>query len=179
MTRTCKTCKETKLISKFPKREGNWYRHTCKTCKNKRDREVFRKDNPYSTRYHALEENKKLSESGHKRCTRCKQILLLTSFTQTEANCKPCRHALYLDNKDTIIRRNKENYYKRTYGITREELGTECVICKKSTDLVIDHDHDSGKVRGLLCRQCNVALGLFKDNKKILHKAWRYLCNFK
>ena len=54
-------------------------------------------------------------------------------------------------------------------------------ICGKHADdnhnkrLYIDHDHETGKVRGLLCLQCNTALGLLKDNPKVLKKALKYL----
>lgn len=39
----------------------------------------------------------------------------------------------------------------------------------------IDHDHQTGKIRGLLCATCNVGLGSFKDDKELLHKAITYL----
>lgn len=45
--------------------------------------------------------------------------------------------------------------------------------------LVVDHDHTTGKVRGLLCHNCNRALGLLQDNKSYLQSAINYLkkCN--
>lgn len=48
-----------------------------------------------------------------------------------------------------------------------------CAVCKNHSDtrLVVDHDHATGKVRGLLCNQCNVALGLFRDSKQALQNA--------
>lgn len=41
--------------------------------------------------------------------------------------------------------------------------------------LVVDHDHKTGKVRGLLCHNCNRALGLLKDNKEIIQNCLSYL----
>ena len=41
--------------------------------------------------------------------------------------------------------------------------------------LCIDHDHESGEVRGLLCRYCNVGLGKFSDEVQLLVKAASYL----
>jgi hypothetical protein len=54
---------------------------------------------------------------------------------------------------------------------------SRCAICgaKKDYDLCVDHCHKTGKIRGLLCRPCNVGLGQFKDNKKLLACAIRYL----
>lgn len=51
-----------------------------------------------------------------------------------------------------------------------------CALCGLRTRaLVIDHCHDSGRVRGLLCKNCNVALGHFKDEPAVLRKAIKYL----
>lgn len=60
--------------------------------------------------------------------------------------------------------------------IAQEE---KCAICKtappKRKRLVIDHDHTSGKVRGLLCQNCNLALGALKDDVGRLREAIVYL----
>jgi len=51
----------------------------------------------------------------------------------------------------------------------------ECVICGDETNLVVDHDHKTNKVRGMLCNKCNKGLGLFKDNPDFLLYARIYL----
>lgn len=49
-------------------------------------------------------------------------------------------------------------------------------ICKKYADpLCLDHDHETGRLRGWLCRQCNTGLGYFKDSVDFLHSAISYL----
>lgn len=70
----------------------------------------------------------------------------------------------------------------RTYNLTEEtfsqmvkQLDNCCQICGDKTALNIDHCHDTGKVRGLLCRSCNAGLGLFKDNISSLMAAIKYL----
>lgn len=54
-----------------------------------------------------------------------------------------------------------------------------CAICgKKETEskkLVVDHNHKTGKVRGLLCHSCNTALGLVKEDIEILKKMIKYI----
>lgn len=51
----------------------------------------------------------------------------------------------------------------------------KCAICNRVRKLVIDHNHDNNRVRGLLCTQCNTGLGLFDDNKILLNDAITYL----
>lgn len=79
----------------------------------------------------------------------------------------------------------------RKYGITTkgynemyESQQGKCAICNgegfcmaehHKLKLVVDHCHTTGAVRGLLCHNCNRALGLFKDNIESLEKAVRYL----
>ena len=83
-------------------------------------------------------------------------------------------------------------YLRRNYNITLERYKSmyksqegKCKICsgegfsmsknKHSVKLVVDHCHETGKVRGLLCHNCNRALGLLKDNKVAIQKALEYL----
>ena len=83
---------------------------------------------------------------------------------------------------------NRKYYLKSAYGITLEqyekmlrEQNYSCKICKtderevyKQT-LFVDHCHTTGKIRGLLCHQCNTALGKFRDSETILNSAIEYL----
>ena len=75
---------------------------------------------------------------------------------------------------------------KRKYGISLQEYdylykrqNGLCAICKEVNlngwQLAIDHDHKTGKVRGLLCSSCNTGLGLFKDSIENLNSAVDYL----
>jgi len=52
-----------------------------------------------------------------------------------------------------------------------------CAICKGPPEdtLCVDHCHDSGRVRGLLCRKCNTGLGSFRDEPDLMLKAIKYL----
>jgi Recombination endonuclease VII len=77
-------------------------------------------------------------------------------------------------------------YYIRKYGMTQDEAiamrERGCDICgEKNGDsgrwgnLHIDHDHDTGRVRGVLCSACNTAIGYFKDDPALLEAAAAYL----
>lgn len=74
----------------------------------------------------------------------------------------------------------------RKYNLTSEELDKleaiqQCQICEEFPDkpLHIDHDHVTGKVRGVLCRQCNMGIFLLKDSPNILQKAIGYINGWK
>jgi hypothetical protein len=68
---------------------------------------------------------------------------------------------------------------KARYGVTLEEWKAlrkkPCEICGSRKDICLDHCHVSKKIRGALCRRCNSALGLLKDDPARLKKAIKYL----
>jgi hypothetical protein len=53
--------------------------------------------------------------------------------------------------------------------------GGRCGICEREAKLVIDHDHETGEIRGLLCTPCNTALGRFGDSEDGVRRALAYL----
>jgi len=80
--------------------------------------------------------------------------------------------------------KNRESKLRQQYGITMEAYKVLnevqkglCAICGKPDykSLAVDHDHKTGKVRGLLCHKCNTAIGMFDDDTNILLKAVDYL----
>ena len=79
--------------------------------------------------------------------------------------------------------KKREYDYKYQYNITIDEYDNlyrqqkgSCKICSKNFPrLYVDHDHNSGKVRGLLCHNCNLVLGHAFDNTDTLSNAIEYL----
>lgn len=73
----------------------------------------------------------------------------------------------------------------RNYGITLDHYnellarqGGACAICHENKDvrnLAVDHCHETGKVRGILCQRCNRALGLLRDDTSLMRSAIMYL----
>lgn len=65
------------------------------------------------------------------------------------------------------------------YNSLLKEFGHKCYICNGIDRLCIDHDHKTGKVRGILCNDCNLGLGYLRDNKTSMIKAIEYLTRIK
>ena len=135
-------------------------------------------------------------------CPGCGETLPVTSFQKNRAapdglqyHCKLCRKSRdarpekrkqdrerYHNNKPGYL----DSYYKRVYGISyndyqrilKEQNGV-CAICMSKCitgkSLAVDHDHETGAVRGLLCTKCNSGLGQFEDNTVRLYTAIAYL----
>lgn len=114
--------------------------------------------------------------------------------------CPECRKQKWkkyaAENRDTLLRRRRERSRKhalarrrgklrRRYGITLEQhkqiyisQNGCCALCDRSVaydKTHTDHDHETGRLRGLLCQGCNQGLGMFKDSPVILQQAIRYL----
>lgn len=81
---------------------------------------------------------------------------------------------------------NRNNNLKKKYGITYEDFlrlslnqNNQCKICSNTNNLVVDHCHKTGLVRGVICKRCNTGLGHLGDNIEGLTKALQYLKDFK
>lgn len=84
----------------------------------------------------------------------------------------------------------EDRYFLKTYGISRSKVeemlksqNGKCRVCyielvlggRTKNSACVDHDHTTGKVRGILCNHCNRGLGMFFDNQLLLYKAIEYL----
>lgn len=116
-------------------------------------------------------------------CRRCGQDKVAAEFYWNSTGqlsygqiCKFCRNG----SVNRKVRRN--NILKLRYGISAEEYQSllekqegKCVLCKEIATLQVDHDHKTGKVRGLLCQKCNVAIGFLKEDLDRLYRVIDYL----
>ena|ERR1035437_868539 len=91
------------------------------------------------------------------------------------------------NNKERIKHVQRKNRLMKEYGLTFEEYNilmkkqkNKCALCKirftKNKKSLIDHNHKTGKVRGILCYPCNNVLGQAGDSIKLLQRAIEYLC---
>ena len=121
-------------------------------------------------------------------CKSCKGLLPLSEFYVSERKngkiyrprtCKKCVNKKSRDNYDP--RKKKSEHLKYLYGITLDEYnsklenqGNGCAICGikipggRGTHFYVDHNHTTGKVRDLLCHNCNFILGYAKEDIDIL-----------
>lgn len=135
----------------------------------------------------------------YKICSSCGQNRELIFFEPSSryrsgyrSQCKKCRY-------DRQVLSRQESHLNNKYGITLSDYNSlltkqngTCAICKlpetrvvrnaptirgsnKPSNLPVDHDHKTGRIRGLLCTKCNLALGYFQDDVALLRSAVEYL----
>lgn len=113
-------------------------------------------------------------------CTKCKEEKPATAeffpLHNQKKNgfdswCRSCR-ATY---RNGINRGKFRNVISDAALIDLKVSTKECVICGAEEKLVVDHDHKTGAVRGILCNHCNRGLGHFRDDPSVLEFARIYL----
>jgi len=123
-----------------------------------------------------------------KPCKKCNATLRYKSNNAcVSCERKRCRLTNYKQqhkqhqSSDDYKKRRREYKYRYLYGLSTEEMfsmrqSSICPIClAKPKRFCVDHDHQTGKVRGLLCYRCNTGLGLFLENPDVLKRAVYYL----
>ena len=136
---------------------------TCKVCHKEKPLEEFKKDKTCSGGYSP-------------KCLECVRVQGREYYRKTK------------DRPDIKNKRRlsiKKHDLKRKYGLTLLQVeglimsqGGLCGICYRELSGIkyhIDHDHEIGVVRGVLCSNCNTAIGMFKENLVSLFGAIRYL----
>ncbi|MER5933110.1 endonuclease VII domain-containing protein [Streptomyces sp. NPDC002054] len=116
--------------------------------------------------------------TGHKLCRTCGEVKPHGEWYRRKSapdglssRCKACRKP-----------RDREGHLKRKYGITEAERdamvraqGGLCIICLRAPAAHVDHCHKTGRVRGVLCLNCNTGLGLLKESPDRIRRAIQYL----
>lgn len=121
-----------------------------------------------------------VDKEGNRLCKSCNTYLPRSSYYSRHSTyCRVCSNistGLYIRE---VHRYKKYNIAQENYNELLTNQQNSCAICKeKFTEKIkpkIDHDHKTGKVRGLLCHNCNTGLGHFKDNIKFLEATIKYL----
>lgn len=162
-SKKCSKCKETKLYTEFhsDKYKKTGLASTCKVCSNERVRDYVN-NNLEDVRQKAKVRQKIYYKANKEKC-------LAGSKKWLKANPEKSR-----------INSNKQNFKKfnMTYEQIEElrnKIDNRCQSCGSKSKLQADHDHETNKFRGLICKNCNSALGFAKDNTSILQSLIYYL----
>jgi len=127
-----------------------------------------------------------------RRCKTCNVVVTRTVNGEPFHLCDECLASTLAGWSDHTSSSGWEARLKSKYGITVDEHAWMflnqrglCAICKDSersrrtengaSGLVVDHDHETGEVRGLLCNRCNAGIGLLGDRYDWLHAAMWYV----
>ena len=124
-----------------------------------------------------------------KRCADCRQFKPLDEFPRNKrsrdgrhAYCKPCHNARCRETRERLYGGSRHYHLTRRYGIGTSEVqalierqGGRCAICGREGPEHVDHDHTTGRIRGVLCFNCNGGLGQFGDDVARLQQAIEYL----
>lgn len=176
---TCKGCKETKELIHFQyRKDTNSYRGFCRSC----DR-----GSTFSLKEKTLKIDQLLND-GFIKCIGCKEVKSITDYFSDASRkrgfsqrCKAC------DTERAKYPRKVHQLFA-LYGLTIEDhikmidnQSNKCLICSidfatlNSKHVHVDHCHETGKIRGILCKNCNHGIGNFKDNLLFLQNAITYL----
>jgi hypothetical protein len=116
-----------------------------------------------------------------KRCATCRRTLALDEFgkDRTTPDGLKCYCVECLRKKYRVWDLHKKGLTVAEYDEIWNRQGQKCGLCGDATTTGrgwhVDHNHESGKIRGIVCHNCNLGLGHFRDNPDFLRKAIEYL----
>lgn len=122
-----------------------------------------------------------------KKCSTCQKFKGKEDFYKCfskwdglQTSCKQCQ--LEMSRLPHNRFKSYKSKLKREYNLDLDEYfemhnkqNSLCALCEEEKPLQVDHCHTTGIVRGLLCRDCNVAIGFMKDSPHLLRKAANYV----
>ncbi|WP_127503488.1 endonuclease VII domain-containing protein [Actinoplanes solisilvae] len=187
--RRCRDCGEWKPLdlfcasSKRPSGRGSY----CKDCYNVRSKASYAK-RLLEKQGREVQRRREVPD-GHRFCPDCGEVKPLDSFPRSRGGtggrgryCKPCHNARGVESRTRLHGSTREYHLRHRYGIGQAEFdemllmqGGLCAICEADDPQHVDHDHRTGRVRGILCFNCNGGLGQFRDNPVFLAGAITYL----
>lgn len=120
---------------------------------------------------------------GMKECLDCKQNLPVSEFIVSKNGklhslCKTCKRERFKRYQRSYGRFKRYNLTLEDYERMYDEQNGKCYICNSNEKILhIDHNHNTNVVRKLLCKKCNLAIGLAKEDVKVLENMIKYLEN--
>ncbi len=180
----CKKCKDRSDFSRSG-RSKDGLQPWCRACYAAYQRDAGhskRLQEAYKRRHDDAFYQLAYSEMRLKFCAGCGQTKSVEKFYKRRS--RPDGFATYCRTCD--IQKTGRSRIKRKYGLAVAEYDDlllkqhgRCAICKRlpytKKGLVVDHCHQTGAIRGILCSRCNSALGLLDDDPALLEQALEYL----
>lgn len=187
----CRDCGETKPVSEFWRwaQAKDGYGVYCRRCGSIRNAQYAARRRERQGLPPVIPKPRAPQvPEGMKWCRDCDEVKPLDEFVRAKkvsgrgSYCKPCQNARTDESRLRLHGGSREYHLRHRYGIgvadverMLEEQGGACLICDKPDPEHVDHDHETGKVRGILCFNCNQGLGNFRDDVRSLTRAVGYL----
>ena len=154
---------------------------TCKNCKQSKPVEEFGLDRSRKT-------------GRHPYCKVCRRAHSVKRYAENPEPTREAQRGRYAANTETMREAQRWRTLKYQYGLTRDDWNRmyesqegKCGICRKDlpdkintrgemrNSACVDHDHETGVVRGILCHDCNLGIGYLKHDEDLLRAAIAYL----
>lgn len=94
--------------------------------------------------------------------------------------CRPCQRIR--SRRKSREGRNRGYHLRARYGLSESDVAARiaqqdglCAVCRTAEATQVDHDHETGRVRGILCLHCNAGMGAFRDDPRLIYQAIDYL----
>jgi hypothetical protein len=187
-SKTCLDCRQRKPFTEFPpaKKRSDGRASYCRECFGIRSRAAYRRKQERAGR---TVRAPRVAPPGLKWCGDCDQVKTLDEFcrnrnepTGRATYCKDCHNARARESRERLYGGGREYHLKSRYGIGQADVDRmlaeqrgACLGCGKPDPEHVDHDHETGRVRGMLCFNCNQALGNVRDNVEVLNRLGSYL----
>ncbi len=190
LNKVCSKCKIEKSLNNFNKRSDTGKpKWACKECEKSYNKnyveenkkllylrnEQWRRENPYYQKEYYSKDIEKHKEYGRKHYQNNKTEILVKRAERYD----PVKAKAYFSRPE-VKEKQWSNHIKRTYGVDAtwyynklKSQNNQCFICKTENPktpngkFCIDHCHDTGKIRNLLCKKCNSFEGFLKQYKQM------------
>lgn len=155
--KVCTRCGLIKTLDEFSRNGKRGLHAHCKACGRERTRTWRAENKAHKAEYDAAyrDKNKESRSEAYRR---------------------------WVSENPEVRKASSRAWWLSQYGLSpaefaalAEQQGDKCAICGDEVPLHVDHDHETGVVRGLLCTRCNPGLGFFRDDVGLLRRAIRYL----
>ncbi len=187
-TKTCNKCGKRKKLSQFyASTRGRLGRSSeCKSCRRSREK----------TDYAANHDKRRKYQQAYYYANHDKMLARCEAYRKANRDEVRARNkAWYYANRDQVLAQDKHRRkvnpeqfrgydLRKKYGLTLTQFrelakaqNHKCAICLKRKKLCVDHCHDTGRVRMLLCSDCNLGIGRLNDSPTLLLRAAKLLRN--